>query len=249
MTLAEIQNSFLGSVFKENNELDYILPTHSSKIDTIKIYKDTINAQLINTLKVVFPICESMLGKDFFSAMSYQYINKHPSESTNLNEYGKYMSKFMKNFEYLVDYPYFEDIAFMEYLYDEVKRYSYTNIEGKDLSYFDEEEYSSLIFKPVSALQLFVSPFKVANIWKMYKENDIHEIEISNDTTYNIIYKAYNETYVKEVTYLEYKFLNASLDGLTLEEILDRYPEVTEDLGSTLTNILSSYVIQSIVVK
>ena len=56
MKLSDIQNSFLDSVFDEDKSLDYILPTHSNAEDTIEIYKSSINAQLINTLKVVYYI-------------------------------------------------------------------------------------------------------------------------------------------------------------------------------------------------
>ncbi|MDC0933895.1 DNA-binding domain-containing protein, partial [Arcobacteraceae bacterium] len=153
MKLSDIQNSFLDSVFSDDKSLDYILPTHSTKENTIAIYKDSINAQLINTLKVVFPICESMLGVEFFSAMSYEYIKLHPSESSSLNEYGKHMSIFMKNFKPLEDYPYFSDIALMEYAYDEIKRIPFVTIDNKDLSSFDESQYNGLVFNPVESLK------------------------------------------------------------------------------------------------
>jgi hypothetical protein len=249
MKLSSIQNSFLDSVFSENKSLSYILPTHSNAEDTIKIYKDTINAQLINTLKIVFPICESMLGTEFFSAMSFQYIKNYPSESSNLNEYGKYMSVFMKDFKPLEEYPYFSDIASMEYNYDEVKRSAYTQIDDKDLSNFEESQYNSLIFKPAESLKLFSSPFKVAEIWKMYEDNDIKELDISTDTTYNVIYKVYSKTIVKEITYFEYEFLNASKKDLSLEEIVENYPEIIDNLGGIIASILQNKIIQKIEVK
>ena len=249
MKLSDIQQSFLDSVFEENKSLDFILPTHSNHEDTIKIYKDTIDAQLINTLKIVFPICESMLGEDFFSAMAYQYIKDYPSQSSNLNEYGKHMPIFMKSFNPLEDYPYFSDIAVMEYNYDEISRVPFTNIEDKDLSNFDESQYNSLIFKPVESLRLFSSLNKVAQIWKMYKDDDIKEINIYGETTYYMIYKVYYQAHVIEITYDEYEFLNASKQDLCLEEIVEKYPTIIDNLGNVIASILQNKVIQDILIK
>jgi hypothetical protein len=246
MKLSDIQNSFLDSVFFEEKSLSYILPTHSNAEDTIEIYINSINAQLINTLKVVFPICQSMLGVEFFSAMCYQYVKLYPSESSSLNEYGKYMSIFMKDFKPLEDYPYFSDIALMEFAYDEIKRIPFVKIDNKDLSSFDESEYNGLVFKPVESLRTFSSPFKVAQIWKMHQEDDVREIDIGSETTYYMIYKSTDITEVKTVSYSEYVFLNASVQNLTLENIVEKHPEVIENLGEIISNILQYKVLQTI---
>ena len=246
MKLSNIQNLFLESIYSGNQSLSYIKPTHSNEEETITIYKDTVNAQLINTLKIVFPICESMLGTEFFSAMAHQYLKQYPSKSSNLNEYGKYMPIFMKNFKPLEDYPYFTYLASMEYYYDEINRFAFSKIEEKDLSYFDENEYNSLIFKPLDSLKIFSSPYKVAEIWKMHKDNDIREIDIYGEVTYYIIYKAYNETIVKTINSFEYDFLNSSKKGLSLEEIIKKYPKIATKLGEILVNILQNKMIQKI---
>ena len=81
----------------------------------------------------------------------------------------------------------------------------------------------------------------------MHQKDDIREIDIASETTYYIIFKSSDITEVKAVNYFEYIFLNASNENLSLEEIVEKYPEVIETLGETISNILQYKVIQKIV--
>jgi hypothetical protein len=76
MELKNLQQQFYDVLSQENNrkinQLSTLIkaPNNLEADDSITIYQDSINAQLIKTLKTIYPVCLQLVGDKFFKLYS-----------------------------------------------------------------------------------------------------------------------------------------------------------------------------------
>lgn len=74
-----------------------ILPSrHLAGIDRLAIYGDAYRARLVECLADDYPALKYALGDEPFEALCLRYIACHPSESPNLNFFGRHMAAFCR---------------------------------------------------------------------------------------------------------------------------------------------------------
>jgi hypothetical protein len=74
-----------------------ILPSrHLAGIDRLAIYGDAYRARLVECLADDYPALKYALGDEPFEALCLRYIARHPSESPNLNFFGRHMAAFCR---------------------------------------------------------------------------------------------------------------------------------------------------------
>jgi hypothetical protein len=74
-----------------------ILPSrHLAGIDRLAIYGEAYRARLVECLADDYPALKYALGDETFEALCLRYIARHPSESPNLNFFGRHMAAFCR---------------------------------------------------------------------------------------------------------------------------------------------------------
>jgi len=68
-------------------------------IERLAIYGDAYRARLVECLADDYPALQYALGDDAFEALCLRYIARHPSESPNLNAFGRHMAAFCRDEE------------------------------------------------------------------------------------------------------------------------------------------------------
>jgi len=77
-----------------------ILPSSRlAAIERLAIYGDAYRARLVECLADDYPALEYAMGDDAFEALCLRYIARHPSESPNLNSFGRHMAAFCRSEE------------------------------------------------------------------------------------------------------------------------------------------------------
>jgi hypothetical protein len=86
-----------GGILSIDDVERVILPSrHLAGIDRLAIYGDAYRARLVECLADDYPALKYALGDEAFEALCLRYIARHPSESPNLNFFGRHMAAFCR---------------------------------------------------------------------------------------------------------------------------------------------------------
>jgi hypothetical protein len=78
------------------------------------VYRNNVAVSLVDALAERFPVCQRLVGEDFFRAMARLYVAGSPPVSPLLMTYGDDFHRFVAGFEPAGEIPYLPDIAYLE---------------------------------------------------------------------------------------------------------------------------------------
>lgn len=112
MNLADLQKKFVASLNHESNEF--------STDKKFLIYKQSIQGALQKALREIYPVCEQLVGKDFFIQMINAYIKENFSYSPDLNNYGEQLNHFITHWQPANTLVYLADMASLEWAWHKI---------------------------------------------------------------------------------------------------------------------------------
>lgn len=137
-----------------------------SNEDRLNIYHNSITSIFINTLKSTYPVCQKIVGREFFSAMSFQYVQKTESHSPDLNDYGHNYPQFIAEFEHAQALPYLSDVAQLEWYWHRLSLSTPSQrINLQPIAQLNEQQLAQVIFHPPKDAFLFNSNYPIHEIW------------------------------------------------------------------------------------
>lgn len=80
----------------------------------IAVYRNNRRANLLGALRIAYPVIERLVGADFFAYSAQRFIDDHPSQSANLEDYGFEFGEFLRTFAPAASLPYLADVAALE---------------------------------------------------------------------------------------------------------------------------------------
>ncbi len=78
------------------------------------VYRNNVTVSLVDALSSAFPVCERLVGSDFFRAMARVYVMAQPPRSPILLSYGETFPEFIADFPPARSLPYLPDVARLE---------------------------------------------------------------------------------------------------------------------------------------
>lgn len=132
----------------------------------LAIYQNNVRGALQVSLAQVYPVCQKILGENYFKQLASVYIKNTPSRHHDLNGYGEFFPDYV-NIQYqqrneLNDFPYLEDLVQLEWFYHQV----YYAVQGSvfDYSAFAgltelQQAQSTFLLVPYLSLSVLTIPF------------------------------------------------------------------------------------------
>lgn len=153
-TLADLQRQFIDALAGEGSAalwsaIDARAPGAQARL---AVHRNNWRSNLRHALAVSFPVVERLVGAEFFGWMADRFIDRQPSRSGNLDEYGAEFPAFIRDFSPAQSLPYLADVAQLEWLIDAVMAAPDTMADDGSVL-------------PVG--QLFASDFPVQRIWQV----------------------------------------------------------------------------------
>lgn len=209
MKLAELQRHFLEQVLepvlekkrfndKESSTnplvLEFINSTnYGDAQELLGIYRGSAQHGLKLALADIFPVCQRLVGVDFFRHLCDEYLQQYPSLSFDLAQIGDIFPQFIAetstrlNTETL---PYLRDVALLELKWHYALNHSLRTITTvsstkvrplSELSEVSGDHQLSIRFQVSSTVQTIDSKFPVLTIWRANQEEtqDQREIHLS----------------------------------------------------------------------
>ncbi len=123
MNLAKFQETFKKTMLTNRNDMmkraseldDFIISDKISSAERLKIYHNNIVGGLTEILREHYPLCEDLIGEEYFKELCRAFIFKNPPISGCMILYGIGLDDFIKTYTKAKDLTYLSDIAKLEW--------------------------------------------------------------------------------------------------------------------------------------
>jgi uncharacterized protein (UPF0276 family) len=238
-TLQQLQIDFATALAKDSITpllQSLIRPTAQLSItESIAIYRDSMIEALLLTLTDIYPVCQQLVGNDFFRGMALHYIKQPPYLSPDLSDYGLLFAEFIAQFPPAQQLSYLADIARLEWTWWTAWHHPEIVLIPADwasLSTMPATQQSRVIFKLPAIHYLLTSTYPIQQIWQMHQDNSLqNSIHFDGEINYLLIWRDNFTVKVESLTCLEWKLLQAlqqQQDLATLSEIITQENAATD---------------------
>ena len=176
-TLVEIQEQFAHALLQPSQaaQAAALFNAHPWQDDRLALYRGNLTAIWTSALKNAYPVLYQLVGEEYFEQVARAFGRAYPSESGDLNQLGAKLPEFLKTIPDTVDYPYFSDVAALEWQVHA----SYYAADAEVVSLHEvlqaisaggqDAQAMQLTFHP--AASLFDSAWDCVGIWQAHQLN------------------------------------------------------------------------------
>jgi uncharacterized protein (UPF0276 family) len=239
--LARSQALFCAALFDREEE-EHALPLFKGEVrlaeQRFALYRGNLTANWSKALASAYPVLKALVGDEFFDALARAYGKAHPSQSGDLNAFGDRFADFLEGFSHVADYPYFPDMARLEW---SVHRAHYADdAPSVDMARWaeltpEQLDRAHLRFHPACAL--IASRWAVADIWHAHQPGAELALPFGLEcVNHAVIVRSQETAGVLSVEAAAFAALAALRDGQALGAALDVALEIDSafDFGSCL---------------
>lgn len=157
--LADLQRQFLAALAGDETTAVPALidDRNADAVQRLAIYRNNWRSNLRNALRAAYPVVERLVGIEFFGWLADRFIDRQPSHSGNLDDYGGEFAAFISDFPAVAELSYLADVAHLEWLIDAV-------MTAPDSA--ADIDVDALPALPPH-LRLLQSPYPVHRIWQV----------------------------------------------------------------------------------
>jgi uncharacterized protein len=239
--LTQSQSLFCSALF-DREEQAHALPMFKGDINLAEqrfaLYRGNLTASWSKTLASAYPVLVALVGEEFFDGLARAYGKAYPSQSGDLNRFGERFAEFLADFRHVADYPYFPDVARLEWSVhrahyaDDAPPFDATQLTGLTPEQLD---HARLQFHPACAL--IESRWAAAEIWHAHQPEA--GLELPSDierANHAIVARPHWKAEVLSLDAAAFAALSALYNGQTLGAALDAALEIglEFDFGSCL---------------
>lgn len=176
MSLAESQQRFAQALFEHGASaaaLSLFKGDAQANEARLALYRGNLTAAWDKALANAYPVLRQLVGAEFFGALAREYGRAHPSREGDLNRFGTHFADFLTNFPHVAQYPYFPDMARLEWALHRAHYAAASEPLALDVVTRltpQELDGARLLLQP--ACSLFSSQWAVVAIWHAHQEDE-----------------------------------------------------------------------------
>ena len=171
--LAAIQEDFAAALFDGSHEagaLRLFSGDHSQH--RLALYRGNQFTMWEKVLSDAYPVMQMLVGEEFFGGLSRAFGIAVPPSSPDLNQFGAGFADFLAGFAHVADYPYFPDVARLEWaLHRAHYAESAPQVVASSVMEIAPEHIARARFQLHPACVMFASEYSVVPIWRAHQED------------------------------------------------------------------------------
>lgn len=213
------------------------------------LYRGNLAVLWERALAAAYPVLKMLVGEEFFAALAREYGRAFPSDNPDLNCFGARFSEFLSTFPHVAQYPYFPDMAKLEWV---LHRAHYADnvvpTVAADFVRLTPEQADRAVFKLHSACTLFTSEWAVVALWQAHQEGSEQEFPEQLATpSYGLTIRPNWQTGLLAISPASHAALSVLNNGLTLGAAVDAALAIDAnfDVGAQLQEWLAYSVLVS----
>jgi hypothetical protein len=171
-SLRELQQRFGADILGGGTSVPaFIRGADAGAGERMAVYARTVRSNYLSAMSVTYPAVRRIVGPSFFHAAVDAYVEAHPSQSGDLNEYGDAFGDFLRRYERAAGLPYLPDVARLEWAIDEANRAADSAFAGDAvlaaLSHMAADALPDLRLGLEPSCRLVSSAFPLFRIWQV----------------------------------------------------------------------------------
>ena len=214
------------------------------------LYRGNLVGAWDKTLSAAYPVLKTLVGDEFFGGLARAYGKAHPSASGDLNLFGAHFAEFLADFEHVADYPYFPDMARLEWaLHRAYYAASGNKLGAADFAALSPEQMDSSRLTLRPPCNLFRSDWAVIALWQAHqKGGDCAFPQRLDSPSRGLVARPQWKPEVVALTPEAYAVLAALMQGESLGPALDAALEINPefDFGFSLQQWLQLAIFDAI---
>ena len=137
-------------------------------------YRGNMRANWGGALHNAYPTIEKLVGEEFFAGLVSEYGQRYPSNDPNLNIFGAYFADFLRDFEHVAQYPYFYDMARLDWaLHTAYYEPDLEAVSVQHVASLSPEELENSFLQLHPACRLLQTDFAVDGIWQAHRHEPV----------------------------------------------------------------------------
>ena len=138
----------------------------------LQVYRNSVFTGLTEALREIYPVINQLVGAEFFDHAARQYIERHPSRSGNVHDFGGEFPGFLATFPGADSLIYLPDVARLEWAYHRVFHAAdHAPLDLSALAGVTPSDYGRLCWQFHPASRLLASEFPVLRIWQVNRDD------------------------------------------------------------------------------
>lgn len=216
----------------------------------LSLYRGNLSSRWEKTLAAAYPVLQALAGTDFFSGLAREYGKAYPSESGDLNHFGAHFSVFLQHCPHAAPYPYFSDIAMLEWAHHRAHYVAHrVPLAASDIAQLTPEQLGHAQFSLHPACRLIASEWAIGELWQAHQQGNENTFpEQIDHPDYSLVVRPRWKAAVLPLTRGAYVALSALQQRQPLGSALDAALEVDPefDFGFHLQQWLQHAVLVGI---
>ncbi len=212
--LRDLQQRFIDNLSAKRSD--------SLFLGLFDIYVNNRHIRLLKALANTYPVCQKLVGEQYFRRMVNPYLEQHSSYSPSLNDYGAGLAEALLDSPFVLGLPYLIDIVRLEW-------HIQCLLIGADERAFDwsmlalipSSQYADLIFHRPANSVLMYSAFPIDRIWETNQVDFIgnDSVDLTEGAVYLFVRRFCFDIRIDRLTALQWEILNAIDGKRSLEEL------------------------------
>lgn len=244
--LAQLQQAWLTHVFdaEQSAVLAYIARHSRLTADQqLNIYRGNWQLGVGKNLAMIFPVCQRLVGCDFFDMLTRAYLAAHPTQHYDISYSGAQFAAFLATFPATQSVSYLTDIARLEWAY-------HCAYEGEEAELLDVEALAQAVtetpekvtFSQQNNTFWIMSEYPIVAIWQANQPEvvDVPEIDLNTGPNYMLVWRPQDQVNLVQLTPTQWQFQQGLASGQTFAMMVDTW----EGDEAELITVLSEFVQQ-----
>ena len=248
--LHNLQSAVAGAIFTRNPSAiaDLVWSNGLTSLQRVQLYQNNVFISLTQALGDVYPVVERVVGEAFFRFIARRYIQRYPSVSGDLHEFGRELAAFLSESSGDHRLPYLTDVAALEWAYHEVFHAGVAPpLDLARLARIPDEERGRLRLRLHPARRLIASRYPVLAIWEANRGDappvDVIDLDVGGD--FLLVARHDLECLIERITPGEFVFLAEIDEGATLEQACEAAESADSDMdiGAAVRRFVADHTI------
>lgn len=233
MSLPELQHHFITAIFnRDQRDAAALLVKSHGKLDAaqrVGIYRNSVHGILWQYLESLYPVCQQLLGTEFFEAASDCYVDQQPPTRPFLAEYGAGFADFLAAHPALQQMLWIADVARLEWARHQA--WNAVNQAAADFSQLanvDAAQQARLVLVLPASAQLLTSAYAIHQVWLAHQPEDspekvaLEQLELHQPQRV-LVWRAGRRLHQVVLDETAWEFLSAIQQAQKLQELAERF--------------------------
>lgn len=247
-SLHELQSGFACWVMGENRpDLAGTVVAHGLSAEgRLQIYRNMVFSNLTSALRTAYPAVLKLVGGEFFEMAAMRYILACPSESGNLQDFGRAFSQCLGQLPEAAGLPYLSDMARLEW----ARQQSFLAADAQPLAPdaladIPDDRHTDLCMTLHPSVRLVDSDYPILDIWGFCQEANAEHLALGSVGQHVLMWRNDGQICMLALASAEHVFLTTLQAG---ETVVKAHAQAIErnadfDTGDSLRGLISQQLI------